>query len=129
MQFGNRNEFRAFSMDINAALVEVAKKYGVTIDTGNGRYNGDAMTLKLEITNKSATGETQDKYAVAFKQRAYIYGLAATDLGRSFVSRVSGKTFVIAGLNSRAKEYPIIAIGQNGKRYKFDIADVKAGLK
>jgi len=128
MQFADKKEYAAFCREATAAMAEVAEKYGVTVRFGNGRYNDQAATMKLEVTNKTATGEAQDKSAIDFKALAPLYGLVAEDLGREF--RRGGKTFKISGLNRRAKTMPILAkCLQDGKTYKFAEDIVTLALK
>ena len=43
-------DLKAFRKDVEAALEEVAKKYGVDIHAGNIRYGDNDLNLKLEVT-------------------------------------------------------------------------------
>ena len=128
MQFYDKVEYNAFCREATAAMAAVAEKYGVTVKFGSGRGSEQSITMKLEVTNKTATGEAQDKSAIDFKALAPMYGLVATDLGRTF-SR-GGKTFKITGLNRRAKTMPIQAkCLQDGRGYKFAEDIVQLALK
>jgi len=128
MQFADKNEWRAFSTEATAALAAVAQKYGVTAKFIGGSYDrsGATATMKVEVVNKTATGEVQDKRAVDFKALAPLYGLKAEDFGREF--KHGGRIFKISGLNRRAKTMPILATC-GGQGYKFSSSVVAACLK
>lgn len=119
----DRTLLRNLRTRLDIALREVEDEFGLHMTTGNARFTDTNATLKLEISMINDGGEIVSKKAEAFKLYASNYGLNPTDLGKSF--RSNGKRFTIAGLNTRAHRYPIIAKGERGKGYKFTASRVK----
>jgi hypothetical protein len=117
----SRATVKAISADAEQALQSVAKKYGLTVERGNGNFSSTSFMAKFEF---SLAGENRD--ATAFKTRAMMYGLKESDLGRSFKS--NGETFTISGLATKAKKFPILATNSKGQTYKFSASNVKLYL-
>ena len=116
----NRATARQLSGEIVAALKEVADRHGLEVAVNGGTY-GEGM-YKPKVVFKTATAD-QDEFA----SWADIYGLQATDFGRTFRSK--GRIFKVAGVNPRGRVRPIICDEQpNGKRYVFPADTVKAAL-
>jgi len=113
----------AVSSDIEKALKSVAIKYGINIRTGNGKFTKDTFDLKLNIA-RVVSGKVISKEVNDFKKLASIYGLKASDLGRTFST--AGREFRITGLNTKAHKYPIMAeCIKSGGSYKFPVKNVK----
>jgi hypothetical protein len=108
-------------------LEAVGKEMGIKIETGRGSYATTHGTLKLELSAISDEGKVISKEAEAFKSEAEFYGLKAEDLGREF--KTHDQTFIITGLNPRARKMPIQAdCKENGRTYKFRVNRVKSLL-
>jgi hypothetical protein len=120
----NLNSLRS---DIDAALAEVAQKYGISIKAGNATYTGETATFKLNLGVIDGDGVAADPMIAAFKNNAKYCGLEASDLGRSFV--LNGRSYTIHGLNLKARNRPIIARGSDGKLYSFEDTAVVRLLK
>lgn len=113
---------------LNNAELEDFGDIGVSI--GRMRYTGGGeifpVSVDIEISRREENGELLSPRARDFRSQAFLYGLQAEDLGRTFTS--NGKTFTITGLNRKAKKYPIIADDVDGNSYKFPASRVKSGL-
>lgn len=102
------------------ALEKIAKKYGVTIKNNGGILGENDFTMKMKV----------EVVGVTKKYDPYIYdifGLPKDIIGKTFVNR--GINFTITELNSRAPKFPVIAIGNDGKSYKFTTDAIKKLLK
>ena len=120
----DRTTCRLLSQRIEEALAPLAEELGLNISTvGGGRYTSNNCTLKIECSTLAEDGEANSKMVQDFKSHAALYGLKATDLGRSFRQRRS--IFTIKGLNPRRHKNPIIVENQNGKSYVFPADTVK----
>jgi hypothetical protein len=122
----DRTNLGLLRSDLEAALAGVAKKYGVSLNLGAGRFSSDNVTFKLEGAVIRAEGVVT-KEAAAFKSYAEIWGLEPGDLGKTFVQ--GRKTFQIVGAKPSSHKYPILAkeLGTN-KSYKFTVADIRRRL-
>jgi len=118
----NRTTLRLIEADALAALETVATKHGIAFKFGSGRFTADNATLKLEVAVMNADGTAETKEVSDFKAMAQHYGLKAEHLGEEI--RIRGTTYTICGLKRKSKKYPIIAETANGKRFKFEAAQV-----
>lgn len=109
-----------------AALAVLADELGVTLKQSGGSYGANHYTLKLEFALVGENGIAKTRAAEDFERAAILYGLAATDLGRTF--RSGGRTFTITGLRPRAGRRQIIAMADGGKEFCFSAEDVKRAL-
>ena len=114
--------------EIEAALAEVGKRFGVELTLGNASYADTYATFKLNVATIGDNGELNTKKAEEFKRYAPAYGLKSDDFGREF--RSNGDRFKITGLNTRAHRHPVIAESlSNGKEYKFSLENIKMYLQ
>ena len=125
----DRAFLRTFTKDAEAALTEIADKYGVKISYKGGSFDrvGSFATLKFEVVAPDAsTGETLSREAQDFKRFANHYGFAPDDLGSEFTVR--GEVYRITGLKSRRPKFPISAERvKDGKLFKFSSHAVRLG--
>lgn len=116
----NCGEVRA---EMEKAFEKVAKKFDLNLSFGKGRFSTNEFSLKLTLNTRSKSGEMHNQIENDFIVNAVMYGLQASDLGRSF--RSGGSQFTIIGAKPRNFKYPIIARGVRGGRYKFPADAVK----
>lgn len=135
----NREHCGELSDAIEAALQDVAAKYGVEITRGNARYTADNMTLKIDASVINADGVTVTKDAAEFltscdrNNGLSIHGLTADDLHAEFADpQRPGLSYRIVGYRPRCYAAPIVAecVGgsRKGKTYRFPIAFVVANM-
>lgn len=107
------------SADISKALESVGVKYGIKIENGRCQYSDNNFTMKLEASRVNSDGTVETKEVSDFKKNCQHYGLKISDLGKTFVS--NGQTYVLSGLNTRAKSMPIMGhrLGDPKAQYKF----------
>ena len=120
----SKEDFKNVRADINAALAEVAKKYGMSsLTIGNITYDATSFNTKLtaikpndsSIPGTSPNAPTPKdprelKWQKAFKSGCLFWGLAASDLGKTVTVSGNGKTYTgrIAGARARTDHNPII---------------------
>jgi len=112
----NKDIVKRIQNDCADALAPVAAKYGLRLDRKSCTFHADSCPVAFKLTAPPEEA-TETAEAIAFKRHAHCYGLDAGQLGQSFKQR--GRTFTICGLSARAKKYPILATGDDGKTYKF----------
>lgn len=114
----DRDAVRLIASRIESELQNLANELGIDIARGRGTYRDGSLSLKLEISLITETGEVLTKEAQDFKSMATLYGLQSEDLGREFTNS-SGDRCVITGLKRRASRYPITyRCLSNGKQFK-----------
>ena len=127
----DRPLLKALRTEMDAALASVAKKYGISIRTGNGSYSQLAASFKVELAVIGKGQEGEDpaviRGAAAWHRSAPLYsmdGLQADWLGKSFES--GGVTFTIVGLDPRKRTRPVLMRKSDapGKLYLFGIDKV-----
>jgi len=116
---------RQLRPEIEAALADLGKKYGIGFEVGDAKYSGSHATLKLEIGVLDDDGKVVNKEAENFKFLAPMYGLSESDLGRQFM--LSGKMHTIIGLNPNAPRFPILT-ECHGRKYRVPVESVKRAL-
>lgn len=110
-------------VDMNAALLAVAQKHGVSISTGNASFNAEQATFKVDILQSGTTSQDahMDKMASALALAKFYY--PNVDAAATYSFR--GEKFKIVGYNTRAKGFPfIIECLSNGKNFKAAAADM-----
>jgi len=86
------------------------------------KVTANRLLTQIEQAVKRATGNkgvVEDSARAAFKALAPAYGLKATDLGK----RISwcGKQFTVVGLAPKARTYPLVCAGENGRRFRLPL--------
>jgi len=112
---------------IEAALRTIEEATGMKFEMGSVSYTDNTATFKVVGSEVSEDGEVFSQEAEDFKRHAASYGLQPSDLGKEFNSR--GNLFVITGLKSRRRKYPISATEvRSGKAFKFGADSIAAKL-
>lgn len=114
----NRKNIRQINNELEAALKQVAEKYGLEVKLGNTRFTGDNFSTKVQVATVGQDGIAMSKEATDFNRYKTILGINM-DLGQEFER--SGKTYTIVGLKPRSKKYPILAKCSDGKTYKLPV--------
>jgi hypothetical protein len=112
--------------EIDAALKEVGERHGITIKAGNGHY-GATGDLKLVLTPKTASGETQSKEELDYKQWHAVYNLPVDGLGKRFLN--AGTEYTICGMKPSSRSYPVLGRRGDGRVFKFPVSIVLGGLR
>ena len=114
---------KAIRMAMDNALAKVEKEYGITISTGNARFSGNEVTFKVKANTQSADGTVNTKEAQMWDLYAPTHGLGHLSVGDTI--QLQGKSFTIAGYNTRARKSPINITDSNGRGYKCSVQMVK----
>ena len=114
-----KDNLRQMNAEIEQAIKDVTKKYGVEVKLGNTRFSGSNASTKFELMTISDSGDVMTKEATDFNRYKNYKGIRA-NLGDSF--QYGGKTYTIVGYKPRSHKYPILAKCSNdGKTYKLPI--------
>ena len=111
--------------DIDAALVAIKQKYGITIQLGNISYSPDKATSRLTMIAVGDAATATDPRAAAlakaqaeFKRAASSFGLKPEQFGAEF--KFGRDTYKLAGLKPRSPKRPILGTSvRDGKTYVF----------
>jgi len=114
----NRKNIRQINNELEAALKQVAEKYGIEVKLGNTRFTDDNFSTKVQVATIGQDGIAMSKEATDFNRHKTALGINM-ELGQEF--QRSGKTYTIVGLKPRSKKYPILAKCSDGKRYKLPV--------
>ena len=114
---------KAIRMAMDQALATVANEYGITINTGNARFSGNEVTFKVKANTQSADGTVNTKEAQMWDLYAPTHGLGHLSVGDTI--QLQGKSFTIAGYNTRARKSPINITDAQGRGYKCSVSMVK----
>lgn len=129
----NRTNVKKLRTDLNTEFEKIGKKLGLTLNFGNITFDSSEVRFKLHIHERvaGASPEKQKMNAdmMNFAKKCCKYNLMPSDYGKTFKS-LTGKTFKIVGLNTRAQRYPIICEDvSTGKKYKIPAHQVQCGLE
>ena len=118
-----RSNLDPIANDVMEALEKVERKWGVKFGRKGIRYSdGDfRMTLTSTVVERGEGVLTASE--ASYKLNASIHGLP--ELGTTYTSRRSGVEMTIIGWNTRARKYPVMLVGSNGKKYKEAASTVK----
>mgnify|MGYP006101384285 CR=1 FL=1 len=103
--------------DIDAALNEIGKKWGISLDTGNLSYSDKNFTTKISGAVVSKSGIVMSKQATDFNRigKRYLPGVNVGDK----VSHL-GMEYTITGWNTRSRKNPV-EMEMDGKSYKVSV--------
>jgi hypothetical protein len=119
----DRQTVKALRTAMDNALASVEAEYGIKISTGNATFSGDEVTFKVKANAIGVGGQVKTKEAANWDVYAGINGLGALSVGDTI--DLQGKSFTIAGWNSRARKSPISITDANGRGYKCSVEMVK----
>lgn len=111
----NRTNLAALRSDIDSAMADIAKRYGITIQSGSIRFT--AGEAKINMVARATESKT---VANQFVELMKIKGLRANE-------EINGKTLV--RYDRKKIKYPYIYADKNGKTYKcsYELAKVLFG--
>jgi hypothetical protein len=115
----------AISAAITNALRAVATAHGLHLTIPPGRYTGRAFYQTVQFTIPDPIPPPSDAHAL-FPLHAHRYGLNPGDLDRTFEHM--NVCYTLAGINPASREYPLIAIRQDGHPCKFQPDTVLTAL-
>jgi hypothetical protein len=125
-EFFTKLDCQILRESINRALLDVAKQNGVTLKVGNMKYSSTNINIAVEAILLSDNGENlNDKRT--FEELAELYGLKVSDYGKKF-STVNGE-YTLVRIDSKKRNYPIIAKNKAGTTYKFSSEAVIKALQ
>ena len=114
---------KAIRMAMDKALATVEKEYGITIKTGNARFSGDEVTFKVKANPMGDNGTVNTREANMWNLYADMNGLGHLSVGDTV--NLQGKSFTIAGWNTRARKSPVNITDAQGRGYKCSVDMVK----
>jgi hypothetical protein len=121
----DRTNLKLLRAELDAAVFDVAKKYGISLKFGNARFTESTATIKLDIAVKDADGTVVNRGREDFTRYAEMYGLKPEWLDLTFLS--GGKTYKITGLAPNRRKRPVLA-ETNGKTYIFPVEAVRTAM-
>ena len=111
---------RLLGKEAEEVLRAVAEKHGLTLTSKGGSYSPSDTTVKFVFAVSGADKEVFERYCK-------FYDLTANDFHAEF--KMSGKTFRITGINTRAPKFAILIEDvKTGKGYKCPTNSVLRSL-
>jgi len=139
MNLFSKSDVMQLRAEIDQALAIIAQKHGLVISMGNGRFNPTefriskltirpkAMSIAAPVTSgTNAATLAQTPEGQEYLSLCYLSGLPKDGLGKTFI--FLGKNFTITGLKRSRRKYPVSAVSTTGRRMKFTVQSVIAGL-
>ena len=111
--------------DLDSALAEVGKKYGLSVSTGRITFDATSFRTKLSaaVVDKSfiAAGVKPADAAMvtAFNANKARWGVTA-NIGDTIHS--GGRKFTLVGAKPSYRKYPLIVESARGARYKLPLS-------
>jgi hypothetical protein len=105
---------KALREEVKDMVAPLLAKHGVTLERNSASYDqyGATITLHFVSANGGPT-KAQDE----FTKYAKLFGLDPTWLGKTFQSH--DHAFTVSGLNGGRPRYPVDAVRDDGKTFKF----------
>lgn len=125
----DRDKARSIAGAVIRALKEVETQFDVSILEAGGTFSNNNFVMKLQIAEKSATGEVITREVENFKTYCRSYGLAPEDLGKTI--NYNNKQYKIVGLKPQSHKYPIViaSCSDLSDRIKMSASWIKTLLK
>ncbi len=124
----NPDVLKALASDIDTALKAVAEKHGLSITTGNSRYDDQNAEMKLKICTLDDTGakHTRERNALNTWSEHLLNGLQYGDKV-TLLTRKGKLEYSVAGYVSRSGKLQMT--GPDQKTWLFDAAAVVGQIK
>ena len=120
-----RNEIKQFREDFKNAVKDLEQQYNLDIKLGNIRFGKFEFYTKLTCTKttEKAKQTVMETLKNEFRMWAETYGVNPDLFGKSYTQ--NGKIYTVAGINNRARKYPVLLNCSDGKTYKSDKSMLK----
>ena len=115
----NRANIKGLRNEIDEALDQVAKKYGITISAGNCTFSGNEANFKLKLNTIGDNGTVitrESQMWDLYKSRTQCSHLNIGD-----TITIQGNSYTLSGYNTRARKAPINFTDSRGNGYKCSI--------
>ena len=115
----NRANIKGLRNEIDEALDQVAKKYGITISAGNCTFSGNEANFKLKL-NTIGEGGT----VITRESQNWDFYKSRTNCGHLNIGdtiQLQGNSYTLTGYNTRARKAPIQFKDNRGNNYKCSI--------
>ena len=123
----DRTNIKLLRAELDAAVYDVAQKYGISLKFGNASFTPNSATIKLNVAIKTADGTVVNREREDFTKYAEMYDLKPEWLDKTFVN--GGKTFKITGLAMKRRKNPVMATCvSTGKGYIFPTFTIQQAL-
>lgn len=121
-----RERVKLLAEDVEAAVQEVAERWGLSVKYGGGNYAPTSAVLKFEFAVVAADGRVLSREAMDWAVHAPRFGLPKDGVGKQFATH--NGVYQIEGWKPANTKYPILAKRTDGKQFKFDVWTVKRAL-
>lgn len=112
----DKEALKLLRIDIEAALAPIRDKYGLTdLHLGNISYNEYSFRGKIEGAVKSQKSEEENN--IHNLHLSQLLGFNKNIVGEKFSNM--GRTFTVTRIDLKKRKFPIIALGDDGRSYKF----------
>ena len=108
----DKNSIDLIRAEVNKRLQSMSEEYGIDLHCGHCSYSSDEMNFKLDVKK---TGVDLEK--TKFQRNCFLYNLKSTDYHRNFI--YENESYVIIGISTSSKKYPIKVKRSDGRGYKF----------
>jgi len=112
--------------ELEAALVAVAAKHGITAKVGSCTFSPAEAKFKLIVTTAGVDHEKAEAERQLFVDMAPAYGLKPEWFGG--VCEINRKPYKIVGIKPQSRSYPVICERIDGKRFKFPTYAITAAF-
>ena len=110
----------AYAEEVEAVI---GQREGITLSAGNISFSNNEASIKVKANTIGDNGQVETKEARNWGLYADHNGLGDLKVGDTI--DLQGKSFTIAGWNSRARKSPISITDANGRGYKCSVEMVK----
>ena len=112
-----KNVCRDLRSDLDAALIEVGHRLGLSIKVGNMRFTNTHVDIKITADVLSSTGEVVDSRTTDWPKYCNLFGFKPEHLGATI--QITHGRATIFGLDLKKRKFPIIVKAFDGKMFKL----------
>ena len=115
----NRANIKGLRNEIDEALDQVAKKYGITISAGNCTFSGNEANFKLKLNTIGDNGTVITRESQMWDLYKSRTNCSHLNIGDTIT--IQGNSYTLSGYNTRARKAPINFTDSRGNGYKCSI--------
>ena len=113
------NKIKLIREKLKNAIAKIEAEENVTIEFGSAKYNSAYFTSTMTVK----TTEKCEKVSSIYETTCKMLGFTQNVIGMEFIGK--NGIYKITDIATKNRKYPVIAVGPDGRAYKYGVDHIK----